>query len=107
MIEQLINHQRNFIVNKGKLVDAISKNIGGTVNKKSIETVTNHLLEVIVNTVANGDKVTIVGFGSFEPRDRAAREGRNPKTGEKMEIAATRIPAFSAGKNFKEAVVNG
>lgn len=91
-------------MNKGELVDAISKNINGNINKKNIETVVSHLFEVIVNTVANGDKVTIVGFGSFEPRDRAAREGHNPKTGEKMEIAATRVPAFSAGKNFKDAV---
>ena len=51
-----------------------------------------------------GDKVTLVGFGSFESRERKAREGRNPKTGDKMEIPATRVPAFSAGKLFKDRV---
>jgi DNA-binding protein HU-beta len=51
------------------------------------------------------DRFTLVGFGSFEPRDRQEREGRNPRTGEKMVIAATRVPAFSAGKQFKDKVV--
>ena len=55
--------------------------------------------------MADGDRVTLVGFGSFEPRERQEREGRNPRTGEKMVIAATRVPAFSAGKQFKEKVV--
>jgi DNA-binding protein HU-beta len=59
---------------------------------------------VIVDAVAEGNKVTLVGFGSFEPRARAAREGRNPKTREKMLIPATVVPVFSAGKQFKEAV---
>jgi DNA-binding protein HU-beta len=56
----------------------------------------------LVDVVA--DKVTLVGFGSFESRERKAREGRNPKTGDKMEIPATRVPAFSAGKLFKDRV---
>ena len=56
------------------------------------------ILDSIVEAVSAGDKVSLVGFGSFEPRDRQAREGRNPKTGDKMTIAATRIPAFSVGK---------
>ena len=55
-------------------------------------------------TVASGNKVTLVGFGSFEPRERQAREGRNPKTGAAMTISATRVPAFSAGKSFKDKV---
>jgi len=54
--------------------------------------------------VSQGEKVTLVGFGSFEPRDRKEREGRNPKTGDTMVIPATRVPAFSAGKLFKEQV---
>ena len=62
------------------------------------------LLKTIMQVVANGDKVTLVGFGSFEPKERSAREGRNPKTGEIVQIPAARVPAFSAGKSFKEAV---
>jgi DNA-binding protein HU-beta len=60
-----------------------------------------------MEAVSDGDKVTLVGFGSFERRDRKEREGRNPKTGEKMSIPATKVPAFSAGKLFKEKVAPG
>jgi DNA-binding protein HU-beta len=63
-------------------------------------------IDIIVTSVAGGDKVTLVGFGSFEKRERKAREGRNPKTGESMTIAATTVPAFSAGKSFKETVAD-
>jgi len=94
-------------MNKGELVDAIAKKTtekGLSVNKKTADEVLSAILEVIIDTVAGGDKVTLVGFGSFEARDRKAREGRNPKTGEKMEIPATKVPAFSAGKSFKEQV---
>ena len=62
------------------------------------------LLKTIVQVVANGDKVTLVGFGSFESRERKAREGRNPKTGETLQIPAATVPTFSAGKSFREAV---
>jgi DNA-binding protein HU-beta len=62
------------------------------------------LLKTIMQVVADGDKVTLVGFGSFEPRMRSAREGRNPKTGDTVQIPAATIPAFSAGKTFREAV---
>ena len=90
-------------VNKGELVDAIAEKV--SVSKKNIELIVTAALESIVDAVAEGDRVTLVGFGSFEPRDRQEREGRNPRTGEKMVIAATRVPAFSAGKQFKEKVV--
>jgi DNA-binding protein HU-beta len=90
-------------VNKGELVDAIAEKV--SVSKKNIEVIVTAALESIVDAVAEGDRVTLVGFGSFEPRDRQEREGRNPRTGEKMVIAATRVPAFSAGKLFKEKVV--
>jgi DNA-binding protein HU-beta len=94
-------------MNKGELVDAIAKKAndkGFTVNKKTTDEVLTATLEVIIETVAAGDKVTLVGFGSFESRERKAREGRNPKTGAKMEIPETKVPAFSAGKSFKERV---
>lgn len=95
-------------MNKGELVDAITSKAaekGFSVNKKTADEVLSATLEVIIEAVASGDKVTLVGFGSFEPRERKAREGRNPKTGEKMEIPATRVPAFSAGKVFKDRVL--
>ncbi len=97
-------------MNKGELVDAITKKAaekGFTVNKKTADEVLTATLEVIVDAVADGGKVTLVGFGSFERRERKAREGRNPKTGAKMEIPATVVPAFSAGKSFKERVSPG
>lgn len=89
-------------MNKGELVDAIASKTA--VPKKSAEAVLTATLEAIVEAVSSGDRVTLVGFGSFEPRDRQAREGRNPKTGDKMTIPATTVPAFSAGKQFKEKV---
>uniref|UniRef100_B8HY43 Histone family protein DNA-binding protein n=1 Tax=Cyanothece sp. (strain PCC 7425 / ATCC 29141) TaxID=395961 RepID=B8HY43_CYAP4 len=89
-------------MNKGELVDAVAQK--ANVKKKDADAVLTAALETIMETVSSGDKVTLVGFGSFEPRERQAREGRNPKTNEKMVIPATRVPAFSAGKLFKEKV---
>lgn len=89
-------------MNKGELVDAVADKTGAT--KKQVDAIVSATLETIIETVANGEKVTLVGFGSFEHRDRKAREGRNPKTNEKMEIPATTVPVFSAGKAFKEKV---
>jgi DNA-binding protein HU-beta len=89
-------------MNKGELVDAVAAR--ADVTKKQADTVISAVVESIMEAVSSGDKVTLVGFGSFESRDRKAREGRNPKTGEKMEIPATKVPAFSAGKLFKERV---
>ena len=71
-------------MNKGELVDEISKK--AEVTKKQADAVLSAALEAIMEAVASGDKVTLVGFGSFEARERKAREGRNPKTGDKMEI---------------------
>jgi DNA-binding protein HU-beta len=62
------------------------------------------LLKTIMAVVADGDKVTLIGFGSFEPKVRSARDGRNPKTGEVVHIPEARVPSFSAGKTFREAV---
>ena len=89
-------------MNKGELVDKVASK--ADVTKKEADAVLTAALESIVEAVSEGDKVTLVGFGSFEARDRKAREGRNPKTGDKMEIPATKVPAFSAGKLFKEKV---
>jgi DNA-binding protein HU-beta len=89
-------------MNKGELVDAIA--VKANVTKKDADAVLSAIIETIIDTVASGDKVTLVGFGAFEKRDRKEREGRNPKTGETMTIAATSVAAFSAGKLFKDKV---
>ena len=89
-------------MNKGELVDQIAQK--AVVTKKQADAVLSATIEAIMEAVSERDKVTLVGFGSFESRDRKAREGRNPKTGDKMEIPATKVPAFSAGKLFKEKV---
>jgi DNA-binding protein HU-beta len=92
-------------MNKGELIDQIAAK--ANVTKKDADAVLTAMLETIMDSVAEGHKVTLVGFGTFEPRDRQAREGRNPSTGEAIQIPATRVPAFSAGKLFKEKVVEG
>lgn len=89
-------------MNKGELVDQIAQK--ATVTKKQADAVLTAAIESIMEAVSSNDKVTLVGFGSFEARERKAREGRNPKTNEKMVIPATRVPAFSAGKLFKDKV---
>ncbi len=89
-------------MNKGELVEAISQKT--SVSKKEADAILTAMLEEIVAAVAGDNKVTLVGFGSFEARERQAREGRNPKTGETMTIPATRVPGFSAGKSFKNKV---
>lgn len=89
-------------MNKGELVDAVAAKTN--ITKKQADEVISAFLSVVTEAVANGDKVTLVGFGSFERRERSEREGRNPKTNEPMIIPATKVPAFSAGKQFKEKV---
>lgn len=90
-------------MNKGELIDQIAAK--ANVTKKDADLVLTAMLEVILETVASGDKVTLVGFGTFEARERQAREGRNPSTGKPIKIPATRVPAFSAGKMFREKVL--
>ena len=89
-------------MNKGELVDRIAQK--ATVTKKQADSVLSAAIETIMEAVSEGEKVTLVGFGSFESRHRKEREGRNPKTGEKMLIPETEVPAFSAGKLFKDRV---
>jgi DNA-binding protein HU-beta len=91
-------------MNKGDLVDKVAAK--ANVTKKQADAVLTAALDAIMEAVSSEDKVTLVGFGSFEPRKRKAREGRNPKTGEAMEIPETIVPAFSAGKLFKEKVAS-
>jgi DNA-binding protein HU-beta len=89
-------------MNKAELVDAVAQKT--EVSKKDADTVVTAIVDTIMAAVAGGDKVSLVGFGSFEPRARKARDGRNPQTGKTIKIPATTVPAFSAGKGFKEKV---
>ncbi|AVH64126.1 HU family DNA-binding protein [Nostoc sp. 'Peltigera membranacea cyanobiont' N6] len=89
-------------MNKGELVDAVAAK--ANVTKKQADEIISAFLSIVTEAVANGEKITLVGFGSFERRERSEREGRNPKTQETMTIPATIVPAFSAGKQFKEKV---
>ena len=89
-------------MNKEELVQEIAKK--AKVTQKDAAEVLGSLVETIQKTVAKGEKVTLVGFGTFESRKRAERTGRNPQTGKEIKIAAKTVPAFSAGKKFKELV---
>lgn len=87
-------------MNKTELIAAVSQ--VGELSKKDAEKAVNAFTDVVKDVVKNGEKVQIVGFGTFEAVERAAREGRNPKTGEVAIIPAKRAPKFKPGKPFKE-----
>lgn len=89
-------------MNKAQLVEHVADK--AAITKKQADTVLTAAIATIIATVAQGDKVTLMGFGSFVPRERKERKGRNPKTGKEMTIGATVVPAFSPGKMFKDAV---
>jgi len=72
--------------------------------QKKADEILSTALETIMKSVSKGEKVTLVGFGTFEPRKRKERKGRNPKTGEELQIPASTVPKFSAGKQFKSTV---
>lgn len=87
-------------MNKTELVATLSEK--AEVSKKDAEKVLNAFIETVQDAVKADDKVQLVGFGTFESRERAAREGKNPQTGAKIQIAACKVPAFKAGKGFKD-----
>jgi len=87
-------------MNKTELVATLAKK--AEVSKKDAEKVLNAFIETVQDAVKTDDKVQLVGFGTFESRERAAREGKNPQTGEKIKIAACKVPAFKVGKAFKD-----
>jgi len=91
-------------VSKQALVDAIAQKAG--VSKKTAAIVLGATLDVIVESVCDGHKVSLVGFGSFQSKLRPEREVRNPKTGDKIHVPAAMVPSFSFGKSFKDAVKN-
>ena len=89
-------------MNKEELVQEISKKAG--VTQKEAAEVLGSLIDTIQKTVAKGKKVTLVGFGTFSAKKRAARTGRNPQTGEEVKIAARVVPGFKAGQKLKDAL---
>ncbi len=89
-------------MNKEQLVEKVADKTGAT--KKDAMDVLNTALDMVSATLKKGEKVTLVGFGTFLVRKRKARDGRNPQTGAKIKIPAKRVPAFTAGKELKSAV---
>ena len=89
-------------MNKTDLVNVIAAE--AELTKKQAEAALNATLDAVANALKNGDKVQLIGFGTFEVKDVAEREGRNPKTGETIKIAAAKKPAFSASKVLKDQV---
>lgn len=89
-------------MNKQELISAIAENANLT--KKDAEAALAAFIGAVEDALKKGDKVQLVGFGSFEVRERAARTGRNPQTGKEMEIEAAKVPAFKAGRGLKELV---
>ncbi|OTF89866.1 HU family DNA-binding protein [Ligilactobacillus salivarius] len=89
-------------MNKTELVEVVAKKMGTT--KKEAEAAVSAFTETVKEALAEGKKVQLIGFGNFEVRERAARKGRNPQTGEEIDIPATKVPAFKPGKGFKDVV---
>lgn len=89
-------------MNKTELIAAVAENAG--LSKKDGEKAVNAVLEAITGALVAGDKVQLVGFGTFDVKERAARVGRNPKTKEEIQIPASRVASFKVGKALKDAV---
>lgn len=91
-------------MNKRELVDAITERVG---SKKVATEAVDAILDTIQTTVAKGEKVALIGFGSFEKVDRAARDARNPATGDIIQVAAKSVPKFNVGADFRARVASG
>lgn len=91
-------------MNKAELINTISERT--ELSKKSAGDALNALTAIITEELANGGNVQLIGFGTFETRERAERTGRNPQTGEEMKISACKVPAFKAGKQLRTAINN-
>ena len=89
-------------MNKAELIAVVAEKAG--LSKKDTEKAVNATVDAITETLQGGDKVQLVGFGVFEVKNRAARMGRNPKTKEQIQIPASKVPVFKAGKAFKDAM---
>jgi len=90
------------VVTKAKLVEAAAK--AGNLSRSTAGEAVNAVFEAIVANVAKGNRVTVIGFGTFLPRKRKARAGRSPANGKEIKITAKTVPAFAAGQGFKDAV---
>ncbi|MGM7701684.1 HU family DNA-binding protein [Pseudalkalibacillus sp. Hm43] len=89
-------------MNKTDLINNVSEQT--QLSKKDVSKTVDAVFEAIESSLKGGDKVQLIGFGNFEVRERAARKGRNPQTGEEIEIPASKVPAFKPGKALKDAV---
>lgn len=89
-------------MNKTEFVAAIAEKAG--LSKKDADKAVSALIETVTDALKNGDKIQLVGFGTFEVRERPERTGRNPRTNETITIPATKVPAFKAGQGFKAAI---
>ena len=89
-------------MNKSEMIDAIAE--GADISKAAAGRALDAMIDAVTNSLRKGDAVTLIGFGTFEVRDRKARTGRNPQTGATIQIAAAKSPAFKAGKALKDAV---
>ena len=89
-------------MNKAELIEAVVAKTGAS--KKDADAIVKATFDAMAEAMTKGDKVSLIGFGTFEVRERAAREGKNPQTGAKIKVPATYRPAFSAGKALKDAV---
>ncbi|MCS1350975.1 HU family DNA-binding protein [Mechercharimyces sp. CAU 1602] len=89
-------------MNKADLISQVAEKTDMT--KKDATMAVDAVLDAITDALRDGDKVQLIGFGNFEVRDRAARKGRNPQTGEEIDIAASKVPAFRPGKALKDEV---
>ena len=89
-------------MNKTELIAAVAEK--ANLSKKDAEAAVSAVLDAVTDELVKGGKVQLIGFGSFEVRERAAKQGRNPKTGEAMQIPPTKVPAFKAGNALKNAV---
>ena len=89
-------------MNKSELIDAIAES--ADISKAAAGRAIDAVVESVTDALKEGDQVTLIGFGTFSVKERAARTGRNPQTGEEIQIAAAKIPSFKAGKALKDAV---
>lgn len=89
-------------MNKTELINAVAE--ASELSKKDATKAVDSVFDTILDALKNGDKIQLIGFGNFEVRERSARKGRNPQTGEEIEIPASKVPAFKPGKALKDAV---
>jgi len=103
MYDKIFHKKKGILkMNKTQLIDAVAKE--SNLKKREVENVVENLINTIIDSVANGEKVQITGFGSFERKERGERNIKNPRTGEDMKVPPSKSPSFSAGSIFKEKV---